>query len=73
MELSKGMTFTGNRHCFTGRVEVLEVDKPNNRLRVRLSKKHETFTSTWNEDWNLEHTISGFVRGDYMLKTFFDD
>lgn len=72
MELKVGMTFTGSEQCFTGRVEVLEIDEPNNRLRVGLTKKHETFNSNWNEDWNLQHTIWGFERGDYFLKNFTD-
>lgn len=32
MELSVGMTFTGSIQCFTGRIEVLEVDESNSRL-----------------------------------------
>jgi len=72
MELKVGMTFTGNEQCFTGRVEVLEIDEPNNRLRVGLTKKNDTFTSNWNEDWNLQHTIWGFERGDYFVKDFTD-
>jgi len=72
MELSVGMTFTGSIQCFTGRIEVLEVDDSNNRLRVGLTKKHETFTSNWNEDWDLQDTIWGFERGDYFLKEFTD-
>ena len=72
MELKVGMTFTGSEQCFTGRVEVLEIDEPNNRLRVGLTKKNDTFTSNWNEDWNLQHTIWGFERGDYFVKNFTD-
>lgn len=72
MELKVGTTFTGNRHCFTGRIEVLEIDEPNNALTVSLSFKHETFTSNWNEVWNLEHVIWGFEKGEYYLKEFTD-
>lgn len=72
MELKVGMTFTGSEQCFTGRVEVLEIDEPNNRLRVDLTKKNDTFNSNWNEDWNLQHTIWGFERGDYFVKNFTD-
>lgn len=72
MELKVGMTFTGSEQCFTGRVEVLEIDEPNNRLRVGLTKKNDTFNSNWNEDWNLQHTIWGFERGDYFVKNFTD-
>lgn len=72
MELKVGMTFTGSEQCFTGRVEVLEIDEPNNRLRVSLTKKNDTFTSNWNEDWNLQHTIWGLERGDYFVKNFID-
>lgn len=72
MELKVGMTFTGSEQCFTGRVEVLEIDEPNNRLRVSLTKKNDTFTSNWNEDWNLQHTIWGLECGDYFVKNFTD-
>lgn len=72
MELKVGMTFTGSEQCFTGRVEVLEIDEPNNRLRVGLTKKNDTFNFNWNEDWNLQHTIWGFERGDYFVKNFTD-
>ncbi|NOU19409.1 MAG: hypothetical protein HOO91_17775 [Bacteroidales bacterium] len=72
MKLTIGMTFTGNEQCFTGRVEVLEIDELNNRLRVGLTVKHETFFSNWNEDWNLEHTIFGFENGSYFVKEFTD-
>ena len=43
MELLEGMTFTGTGQCFSGRIEALEIDKNNNRLRVGLTQKHETF------------------------------
>jgi hypothetical protein len=72
MELKVGMTFTSSEECFNGRVEVLEIDEPNNRLRVSLTKKNDTFNSNWNEDWNLQHTIWGFERGDYFVKNFTD-
>jgi len=39
MELIVGMTFTGSEQCFSGRVEVLEIDKPSNKLKVGLTKK----------------------------------
>lgn len=67
MKLKVGMIFTGNQQCFTGKVEVIEIDDENNRLRVGLTKKHDTFTSNWNEDWDLQHTIWGFERGDYFI------
>lgn len=70
MELNVGMTFTGNKHCFQGRVEVMEIDEPNNNLRVGLTVKHDTFYSNWNEDWNLQHVIWGFESGEYFLKDF---
>ena len=71
-QLKAGMTFTGTPQCFTGRIEVLQVDEANNTLRVSLTKKNDTLVSNWNEDWNLQHTIWGFERGDYFFKEFND-
>lgn len=48
---------------FEGIIEVMEIDKENNTLLVSISRQtgfsHE-------EDWNLEHTMIGFIRGDYF-------
>lgn len=70
VELKVGMTFTGNKNCFTGRIEVLEIDEPNNRLRVGLTKDNGTFFSNWNEDWDLKITRIGFQIGEYYIKSF---
>jgi len=70
MELKVGTTFTGNVHCFTGRVEVLEIDEPNNRLRVGLTKNNGTFFSNWNEDWDLQITLIGLKHREYYIKDF---
>lgn len=73
MEIKKGLTFTGNDKCFQGKVTVLEVDQPNNRLHVELTLSGENFNSTWTEDWNLQHTIWGFENGEYFQKDFTQD
>lgn len=67
MELKAGIKFTGNQHCFTGIVEVLEIKESINLLRVKLTLERKVFRSTWEEDWNLQHTIWGFERGDYFV------
>ena len=76
MEFNIGMTFTGSEYCFTGKVEVLEVDEPNNILKVKLSAtvngKNGIINLNWDEDWNLQHVIWGFERGDYFIKQFDD-
>lgn len=76
MEFNIGMIFTGSEHCFTGKVEVLEVDEPNNILKVKLSAtgngKNGIINLNWDEDWNLQHVIWGFERGDYFIKQFDD-
>ena len=62
MVIQKGAIFTGK--WFTGKIEVTKIE--GNNLFVSLQKKHETHISNWNEIWNLEHTESGFDRGDYF-------
>lgn len=71
MKLIIGMIFTGNEHCFQGRVKVLEIDETNNILKVGLTiRRDETEFDTWYEDWNLQHTLWGFESGEYFLKDF---
>lgn len=60
MKIEKGLKFKSK--WFEGTVEVLEVLKETNILKVKISKSE---TSWWFEDWNLEHTYVGFERGDY--------
>jgi hypothetical protein len=70
MKLKVGLTFTGAVLCFTGRIEVLEIDEPNNRLRVGLTKNNGTFFSNWNEDWDLQVVLWGFELDTYYIKDF---
>lgn len=55
--LKKGFVFTGK--WFDGKVEVVSVN--GNDLVVRLN-------DSWQETWNLKHTIVGFDNGDYFCK-----
>ena len=63
-ELKKGLVFTGK--YFTGRVEVLDLDDSKEEgLHVHLTNENGY---TWEENWNQEHTIVGFERGDYFIR-----
>jgi hypothetical protein len=62
MEITKGMFFTSTQ--FKGVTEVLSVDADNNRIKVLITALE---TSSWEEEWSLQHTIWGFERGDYNL------
>ena len=57
-----GMEFTSQ--WFEGVVEVLNIDAPKNELLVVISRP----MGYHQEDWNLEHTITGFKNGDYIRK-----
>lgn len=70
MLIQPGLIFTGL--YFTGRVEVISVDEPNNILFVNLTMKYETHTSNWSEEWNLQHVLWGFDKGEYFIKDFPD-
>lgn len=67
INIEKGLVFTGMMGCFSGRVEVLSVDKENDKIKVSLTKRidNERF-SQWQEDWELQHTIWGFEKEDYL-------
>lgn len=61
-ELKKGMKFT-SKH-FKGHVEILEILESQNVLKVKSVRRFDRYHD---EDWNLEHTIIGFDRGDYCF------
>ncbi len=63
--ITPGLIFTGTPHAFKGRIEVITVDAAKKTLHVKLTQKHETHFSDWNEDWNLDHVIAGFEVGEY--------
>lgn len=62
MEFKNGMKFT-SKH-FKGHIEVLAVLETENVLKVRSVRRFDRYHE---EDWNLEHTIVGFQRGDYSF------
>lgn len=74
IKVEKGLVFTGMSGCFNGRVEVLEVEENKNEVYVSLTKRITELETTpaeerfsqWREKWNLQHTIWGFERGDYL-------
>lgn len=72
MDLQIGMCFTGDENCFTGRVIIKKIDGPNNILHVRCTKKTGDKYCSWDEEWNLQHTMWGFENGSYFLKDFPD-
>jgi len=70
-KMTPGFVFTGNEHCFQGRVEVMKFDKAKNTLTVHLTSRTgpKSFTE-WFEDWNLGHTFYGFKNGSYLKSEF---
>jgi len=72
MKLKKGAIFGGR--SFKGRIEVIEIDEPNNKLHVKLTlpigSPEITSYSDWNEEWNLQHVLWGIEQKEYFLKQF---
>lgn len=60
MVINKGQKFTSK--WFAGEVEVMGVDPSKNSLSVKITRSSEHYHT---EEWNLEHTLTGFERGDY--------
>lgn len=48
-------------------INVLDVDTQNNKLSVRITPQEEGRTSWVDDDWNLQHTIWGFEKGEYTV------
>jgi hypothetical protein len=48
-------------------IKVLSIDRENNVLMVEIIPD-SPLNSSWEEDWNLEHTEWGFERGEYTVK-----
>ena len=61
MELTKGLKFKSK--WFEGITEILYIDKDNNTIDVEI---HRASGHNHSEEWNLQHTIYGFERGDYF-------
>jgi hypothetical protein len=69
-ELIAGATFTGNKHCFQGRVEVLDIDEAKNQIHVNLTALYGNHVSNWNEIWDLQVVKTGLELGEYYYKEF---
>lgn len=65
MVLKVGMKFQSK--WFNGTTEILAINEKTNILNVQISATGRP--SIWTEEWNLQHTIWGFQRGDYRLLT----
>ncbi len=62
IEIKPGLKFT-SKH-FTMTAEILEVIQDKNTVRVLLTPKEG---ASWVENnWDLQHTIWGFDRGEYQ-------
>jgi hypothetical protein len=62
MELTIGMKFTSK--WFEGITEILAINKDENSIVVEISREGG---HSHQENWNMEHTIWGFQRGEYLL------
>lgn len=61
MELTIGMKFTSK--WFEGITEILAINKDENSIVVEISREGG---HSHQENWNMEHTIWGFQRGEYL-------
>lgn len=62
MKLEIGMKFTSK--WFEGTTEILAINEDENTLDVEI---HRASGHNHSEEWNLQHTIWGFERGEYRL------
>jgi hypothetical protein len=62
IEIKVGMLIKSK--YFVGITEVLSINKEKNKIEVKISRSSEHYHT---EEWDLEHTIWGFERGDYTL------
>lgn len=60
-KLIQGKQFSGLNGAFTGTVIPRKIE--GNTLSVTCEKDG----SSWEEDWNLQHVIWAFERGDYYF------
>jgi hypothetical protein len=68
-DFKPGMVFKSIH--FKGDVTVTEVIEKDNNLKVTVHANQATETNvehSWDEEWNLQHTIWGFDSGDYHMK-----
>lgn len=67
-QLHKGLVFTSK--YFKGRIEVLEVNKERNELKVKLnadSHGNKSVPKQWFDTFILSHTYNGLERGEYFI------
>ena len=62
MNLKVGMKFSSK--WFPGITEILEIDESENILKVLI---HRASRHNHTEEWNLQHTVWGFERKEYLL------
>ena len=62
MKLEIGMKFTSK--WFEGTIEILAINEEENTLDVEI---HRASGHNHSEEWNLQHTLWGFERGEYRL------
>jgi hypothetical protein len=62
MKLEIGMKFTSK--WFECKTEILAINKEENTLDVEI---HRASGHNHIEEWNLQHTLWGFERGEYRL------
>lgn len=55
-------TIIGGKYLSGIKAKILLIEEEKNNLKVECKN---TNGSTWNEDWNLQHTIWGFEIGEY--------
>ena len=66
--LKPGATFTGKNGAFDGTIVVQWV--ADTRIGVQCSLPDST---PWVEEWRLDHTVGGFLRGDYVFTGHCED
>lgn len=62
--IQKGLEFR-NIHMPNHRFIVREVNEESNVAKVKIIPPAFTSSTSWEEDWNLEHTKVGFERNEY--------
>lgn len=60
-QLKEGKPFSGRNGAFTGRVEPQSIE--GGTLKVICDKSG----TRWHENWELQHVVWAFERGDYFF------
>ena len=71
-DLYIGMLLTGNKFCFRGRIEILQINE--NKILVSLSNLNiDLTTSIWIEEWDLHIVTSALTIGEYIVCNKFSE